>query len=131
MAVMKLVTAIIFLGINTVINTAPMVCFLSVFDPRRGARGETRSETKEKGREETKGQFGERSVLANAPSFWLLGSRNIKNHSFLCQSSTAGKDLFEEISVHGTICQNHPFAPKMGMSDVKAQLWREGPPPRE
>ena len=35
------------------------------------------------------------------PSFRFLVSRNIKNHSFFCKGSSAGKDCLKEVSVQG------------------------------
>ena len=39
--------------------------------------------------------------------FWGPGKSKIK--AVCCQGSTAGKDVLEEISVHGSICQNRTF----------------------
>ena len=53
-------------------------------------------------REETKGWFCKRVVLASVPSFRFLGSRNIKCHSLFCQSRTAGKDFWRKFRYRGT-----------------------------
>ena len=49
------------------------------------------------------------SPVSLVPSFWVSGCRNIKNPCFLLPGSIAGKDFWEEISVLGNICPNHPF----------------------
>ena len=59
--------------------------------------------------EETKEQFCKRAVLANMcprSSSWI---QEYQITAFFCKGSTAGEDFSEEISVQGTICQNHPF----------------------
>ena len=53
--------------------------------------------------------FCTRAVLANVPSFGFLGVQDYQKIILSCQGSTAGKDLWGEISAQGNICQNHPF----------------------
>ena len=78
-------------------------------------------------REETKGRFCKRAVLASVPPFRFLGSRNIKIIAFFCWASTAGKDFLEESSVQVNICQDHPcgshpLANPQGMSEIPPVL---------
>ena len=64
--------------------------------------------------------------MANVPLFRFWGPRTIKNHSFLCQGSTAGKEFWVEVSVHGEhlpkpLFWKPPFV--VGSTQLQDEIW--------